>query len=150
MLCGNIDTACSYSYSHPTPDEATIPDPPSSSLVSQVWRPLPENTHLEFKVGFTSCFITKVYATLCGLLNTGGGTMVYGVRDTDLNIVGVLLNKQYDLFMLSIDSIFHTQILRVPNKSLPPETITSSYVHCANGRILVMIHANDVLGCAGD
>ena len=85
----------------------------------------------------------------------GGGTLVIGVHDGDLKIVGVNpLTKSYDSYMLTLDTILHahTRTIRSrenPGGLLPAATITTSCVTCANATVLLLVHARDVARIAG-
>lgn len=102
--------------------------------------PLPEGTNLEFKLGFNSSMAEKIIATLCGILNSGGGYLVIGVEDTTRRIVGIKADKCMDNFLLMLDSIYHHNHIKKKNGSpISIETITSRVVPAAEGKELLII-----------
>jgi predicted HTH transcriptional regulator len=102
--------------------------------------PLPEGTNLEFKIGFNSSMAEKIYATICGILNSGGGYLVIGVEDETRRIVGIKTDKSMDYFLLALDNIYHHgQIKRKDGSALPLETIKSGTVAAANGKEVLVV-----------
>lgn len=117
--------------------------------------PVPESTALEFKGSFGACAPEKTIQTVCAILNAGGGTLVVGVHDGDLEIVGVQINtKSYDAYLLTLDTILnpHSRAIRLcddPWRALSAATVTTSFVTCANDKKLLFVHIRDVAGVAG-
>lgn len=111
--------------------------------------PLPEGTHLEFKEGFATP-IEKLYATMCGILNAGGGYLVFGVRDSDSAITGIHpRGKEYDKLLLKIDNVYHSQIIRTtdaPGDAIALGTITQSLVTAAMDMFLLVVTMRPVEG----
>lgn len=104
--------------------------------------PLPEGTNLEFKIGFNSSMAEKIIATLCGLLNSGGGYLVIGVEDSTRLIVGIRTDKSMDNFLLMLDSIYHHHHLKkVDGTPVPLGTIRSGVVQAANNKELLVVTA---------
>ena len=102
--------------------------------------PLPEGTNLEFKLGFNSSISEKIIATLCGILNSGGGYLIIGIEDTTRHIVGIKSDKCMDNFLLMLDSIYHHNHIKKKNGSpISIETITSRVVPTAEGKELLII-----------
>lgn len=103
--------------------------------------PLPEGTNLEFKIGFNSSMADKIIATLCGILNSGGGYLVIGVEDETRKIVGIKPNKNMDNFLLMLDAIYHhSHIKKIDGSPITIGTITSKIIDCAeNKQVLVVI-----------
>lgn len=102
--------------------------------------PLPEGTNLEFKIGFNSSMAEKIIATLCGLLNSGGGYLVIGVEDETRKIVGIKSNKNMDNFLLMLDSIYHhNHIKKIDGSTIPLDTIKSGIVQAAGGKELLVV-----------
>lgn len=80
--------------------------------------PYPEGTHYEYKATIWSCTIQKVYETICGFLNVGGGYMIFGIDDSTLRINGVrCTQKEIDEFILKIDKIYHKGLI-ITNEGL--------------------------------
>jgi len=105
--------------------------------------PIPEGTNLEFKIGFTSSMADKITATICGILNSGGGYLVIGVEDETRRIVGIKTDKHFDNFLLMIDSIYHhSHIKYINGTTIPVGTITSGVVNAANSKQLLVITMN--------
>jgi predicted HTH transcriptional regulator len=102
--------------------------------------PLPEGTNLEFKIGFNSSMAEKIIATLCGILNSGGGYLVIGVEDETRKIVGIKSNKNMDNFLLMLDSIYHhNHIKKIDGSTIPLDTIKSGIVQAAGGKELLVV-----------
>lgn len=72
--------------------------------------PIPEGRHLELKQSCSAIHDEKILQTICAFLNSGGGYVVIGVRD-DLDIVGVLPNKNLDRFLRTVDDIYHLGVI---------------------------------------
>ena len=105
--------------------------------------PLPESTSLEFKASFLSCTNEKMIATLCGLLNSGGGHLVIGVADDTREIIGVKTDKVMDKFLLMIDNIYHLHHLKkVDGTTVPLGTIKTETITAANNKKVVVVSAN--------
>jgi predicted HTH transcriptional regulator len=105
--------------------------------------PLPEGTNLEFKASFLSCTNEKMLATLCGLLNSGGGHLVIGVADDTREIVGVKTDKTLDKFLLMIDNIYHLRHLKkVDGAPVPVGTIKTQTIVAANNKTLLVVSAS--------
>ncbi len=76
-------------------------------IASMRYAPFPEGQQVEYKESIWLP-IWKVYQTLCAMLNEGGGHMVFGIRDYDLDIRGLFAqDKDIDRFVLSVDNIIH-------------------------------------------
>jgi predicted HTH transcriptional regulator len=102
--------------------------------------PLPEGTNLEFKIGFNSSMAEKIIATLCGILNSGGGYLVIGVEDESRRIVGIKTDKSMDNFLLMLDSIYHHHHLKkLDGTPIPLGTIRSGTVQAANNKELLVV-----------
>jgi predicted HTH transcriptional regulator len=86
--------------------------------------PHPEGKYFEFKSGI-KLPINKVYETLCGFLNEGGGYMIFGINDRSLLMHGVnSYPKAIDRFILQIDNIHHSgRIVTFDNKKLTTDNI---------------------------
>lgn len=100
-----------------------LPELPDNLQTLDIF-PYPEGKHFEFKSGIRLP-ITKVYETLCGFLNEGGGYMIFGINDRSLYMHGVNSHpKAIDRFILQIDNIHHSgKILTFDNKKLTTENI---------------------------
>jgi predicted HTH transcriptional regulator len=102
--------------------------------------PIPEGTNLEFKIGFNSSMSDKIIATLCGILNSGGGYLVIGVEDETRRIVGIKTDKNMDNFLLMLDSIYHHQHLKkLDGTPVPLGTIKSGTIQCANDKEILVV-----------
>lgn len=102
--------------------------------------PLPEGTNLEFKLSFNSSMSEKIIATICGILNSGGGYLVIGVEDETRRIVGIKTDKTMDCFLLMLDSIYHHHHLKkLDGTPVPLGTIKSSTVQGANDKELLVV-----------
>jgi predicted HTH transcriptional regulator len=109
--------------------------------------PLPEGTNLEFKIGFNSSMAEKIIATLCGILNSGGGYLVIGVEDETRRIVGIKTDKSMDNFLLMLDSIYHHHHLKkLDGTPVPLGTIRSGTVTAANNKELLVVTATSEPG----
>ena len=110
---------------------------------------MPEGTHLEFKEGFATP-MEKIFATICGLLNSGGGYLVFGVRDSDYAITGIRpKGKEYDQLLLKIDNVYHGPAIRTtddPSNSIAMGTVTTSLVNAAIDKFLLVITMCPVIG----
>ena len=102
--------------------------------------PLPEGTNLEFKLSFNSSMSEKIIATICGILNSGGGYLVIGVEDETRRIVGIKTDKTMDCFLLMLDSIYHHHHLKkIDGTPVPLGTIKSGTVQAANSKELLVV-----------
>lgn len=102
--------------------------------------PIPEGTNLEFKLSFNSSMSDKIIATLCGILNSGGGYLVIGVEDETRRIVGIKTDKTMDNFLLMLDSIYHHHHLKkLDGTPVPLGTIRSGTVQAANDKDLLVV-----------
>lgn len=102
--------------------------------------PLPEGTNLEFKLSFNSSMSEKIIATICGILNSGGGYLVIGVEDETRRIVGIKTDKTMDCFLLMLDSIYHHHHLKkLDGTPVPLGTIKSGTVQAANDKELLVV-----------
>lgn len=105
--------------------------------------PMVEGTNLEFKIGFNSSMAEKIIATICGILNSGGGYLVIGIEDGTRQIVGIKSNKQMDNFLLMLDSIYHHKhIKKVDGLPIPVGTISSGIVPCADNKEVLVVTIN--------
>ncbi len=65
----------------------------------------PESDKFEYKESIVENKFEKYLQTICGFLNSGGGNLIFGIRD-NLDLVGLgLKNKFIDKMILRIDSI---------------------------------------------
>jgi predicted HTH transcriptional regulator len=102
--------------------------------------PLPEGTNLEFKVGFNSSMTDKIYATICGILNSGGGYLVIGVEDDTRFIRGIKTDKSMDHFLIALDNIYHHGHIRLRDGNvIPLGTVISGTVQAAEGKELLVV-----------
>jgi predicted HTH transcriptional regulator len=102
--------------------------------------PLPEGTNLEFKIGFNSSMSGKIIATICGILNSGGGYLVIGIEDETRRIVGIKNDKSMDYFLLMLDSIYHHHhIKKLDGTPVPLGTIKSGTVQAAQDKELLVV-----------
>ena len=102
--------------------------------------PLPEGTNLEFKLSFNSSMSEKIIATICGILNSGGGYLVIGVEDETRRIIGIKTDKTMDCFLLMLDSIYHHHHLKkLDGTPVPLGTIKSGTVQAANDKELLVV-----------
>jgi len=105
--------------------------------------PLPEGTNLEFKIGFNSSMSDKIIATICGILNSGGGYLVIGVEDETRRIVGIKTDKSMDNFLLMLDSIYHHHHLKkLDGTPVPLGTIKSGTVQAADNKEVLVVTIN--------
>jgi predicted HTH transcriptional regulator len=109
--------------------------------------PLPEGTNLEFKLSFNSSMSEKIIATICGILNSGGGYLVIGVEDETRRIAGIKTDKSMDNFLLMLDSIYHHHHLKkLDGTPVPLGTIKSGTVAAANGKEVLVVTINSESG----
>ncbi len=103
--------------------------------------PHPEGTHFEYKAGIRSCSIEKVYETICGFLNVGGGYMIFGIDDDTLSINGVdNTKKEIDIFILRIDNIIHHGIIiNHDGLKLDRSNLIVDSLELHNGKYLIII-----------
>ncbi len=89
----------------------------------------------------------KIIATLCGILNSGGGYLVIGVEDETRRIVGIKTDKSMDNFLLMLDSIYHHHHLKkLDGTPVPLGTIRSGTVTAANNKELLVVTATSEPG----
>jgi hypothetical protein len=102
--------------------------------------PLPEGTHLEFKATVYSCPFEKILATLCGLLNSGGGHLVVGVEDGTLRILGVKTDKTMDKFLLQVDNVYQQALIKKADGTpLPIGAVKAETLAVSADKTLVVI-----------
>lgn len=71
----------------------------------------PESDKLEFKESFVDKAFDKYLQTICGFLNSGGGNLIFGIKD-NLDLVGLnLKNKSIDKMILRIDAIIRERVI---------------------------------------
>jgi len=94
-------------------------------IASMRYAPFPEGQQVEYKESIWLP-IWKVYQTLCAMLNEGGGHMVFGIRDYDLDIRGLFAqDKDIDRFVLSVDNIIHQgHIITITGNRLTTKNLT--------------------------
>jgi predicted HTH transcriptional regulator len=84
----------------------------------------------------------KIIATLCGILNSGGGYLVIGVEDGTRRIVGIKTDKSMDCFLLMLDTIYHSNLIKKQNGgTILIDTIKSAVVSAANNKELLVVTA---------
>ncbi len=73
-----------------------------------------ESNIFEFKETFCIKAFHQYLEIICGFLNTGGGHLIFGIKD-NLTLTGLSVNqKDLDNFILRLDGIVHqSQILRI-------------------------------------
>lgn len=109
--------------------------------------PRMEGTTLEFKQSIADLHQKKIPETLCGFLNTQGGTMIFGVRDDGL-ITGLSCSrKMIDDFLLHVDRIFHNVEIRSTEgyDRLHPSCVRTEVLTCHNGKSVVVVSVNPSL-----
>lgn len=88
--------------------------------------PHAESDKFEFKESIGPKSFDKYIQTICGFLNTGGGNLIFGIKD-NLGLMGLNLTKQKELdnFILRFDSIINEkQIVGTKySKNKPSEEI---------------------------
>jgi predicted HTH transcriptional regulator len=105
--------------------------------------PLVEGTNLEFKIGFNSSMAEKIIATICGILNSGGGYLVIGIEDGTRKIIGIKSDKQMDNFLLMLDSIHHHKHIKLLDGTpIPVGSIASGIVPCADNKDILVVTIN--------
>lgn len=121
--------------------------PSDSELETVKIFPFSESDVLEFKQSIDVSF-PKVLATVCAFLNTRGGSMVFGVRDTTREIIGIMgITKHIDTFLLLIDNIFHSQLLTtIENEPITIENVRVRVLPCHANRPIVVIHVTPTPG----
>ncbi len=107
---------------------SSIPQIPED-IASMRYAPFPEGQQVEYKESIWLP-IWKVYQTLCAMLNEGGGHMVFGIRDHDLEIRGLFAqDKDIDRFVLSVDNIIHQgHIITITGNRLTTKNLTIKVV----------------------
>lgn len=129
-------------------DNSSLDSFPSTST-EDIWThfrmyelfPRMEGTTLEFKQSIADLHQKKIPETLCGFLNTQGGSMIFGVRD-DGQITGLSASrKQIDDFLLHIDRIFHEAIIRSTDtfQRVHPSCVRTEVLTCHNGKSVVIV-----------
>lgn len=105
--------------------------------------PLPEGTNLEFKIGFNSSMSEKIIATICGILNSGGGYLVIGVEDETRRIVGIKTDKYMDNFLLMLDTIYHhNHIKKLDGTPISLDTIKPAIAQAAENKEVLVVTIN--------
>jgi hypothetical protein len=71
----------------------------------------------------------------------GGGTIVFGVKDNQ-EIVGIKTSdKRFDIFLLLIDNILHTNlIVTTDGEAIHPDSLLTRCVPCWNGNSLLILN----------
>jgi predicted HTH transcriptional regulator len=103
--------------------------------------PRMEGTTLEFKQSIADLHQKKIPETLCGFLNTQGGSMVFGIRD-DGYITGLSCSRKViDDFLLHIDRIFHEAVIRSTDRyeRVHPSCVRTEVLTCHNGKPVVVV-----------
>jgi predicted HTH transcriptional regulator len=82
-----------------------------------------ESNYIEFKESVCHQSFQKYIETICAFLNTGGGYLIFGIRD-DAQMVGLEMNrKTLDTFKCKIDSILHQNLIIGTNMDNKPEIL---------------------------
>jgi hypothetical protein len=111
---------------------------PLPDLSAATHFPWPESSWVEYKESLSKCIQLKVRDTICAFLNTGGGYIVIGVRDSDRFILGVESDKVADTFQLRLDDIYHQGIIvKEDGSPLPIGTVTVATVPTATKSLLI-------------
>ena len=71
--------------------------------------PYNESDTLEYKESFSDNGMKKYIESICGFLNSGGGKLIFGIKD-NLELVGLnLKSNQIDKCILKIDQIIQNK-----------------------------------------
>lgn len=114
--------------------------PRDDELQTMTHFPYPEGENYEFKTSLKFGQL-KLYATICAFLNRSGGYMIFGITD-DRKIVGCNhTSKEYDIFALEVDAIFHSkEIVKLSETPVRPATVTiKTIVLATTGKYVVVI-----------
>lgn len=69
--------------------------------------PFNESDKYEFKASIDKKSFDKYLKIICGFFNTGGGNLIFGIKD-NLDLIGLkITSKDLDTFILRIDSIIN-------------------------------------------
>jgi predicted HTH transcriptional regulator len=101
--------------------------------------PYPEGYQFEFKETATKQCVAKLDETICGFLNNEGGYFIVGVHD-DRRILGINPNKDYDLFLLRVDQLYHSKtIVHEDGSQISVGTIKIFTVPTKNNKIICVV-----------
>lgn len=107
--------------------------------------PYPESERTEYKESIVDLAFDKYLQTICGFLNSGGGNLIFGIKD-NLNLIGInSKNKCVDKFILRIDTIIsEKQIIGLNNESgeftnIEPSNIKSRQIVNKSGKKFLII-----------
>lgn len=91
--------------------------------------PYNESDKLEYKETFTDNGMKKYIESICGFLNSGGGKLIFGIKD-NLQLVGLnLKSKQLDKCILRIDEIIQNkQIIGIDKSTNKPININPTCI----------------------
>lgn len=91
--------------------------------------PYNESDRLEYKEAFTDNGMKKYIESICGFLNSGGGKLIFGIKD-NLQLVGLnLKSKQLDKCILRIDEIIQNkQIIGIDKSTNKPININPTCI----------------------
>jgi predicted HTH transcriptional regulator len=127
----------------------------SSTTSEELWSnfhaytvfPRLEGSTLEFKQSISMMHYKKIPETLCGFLNTDGGTMAFGIRDDGM-ITGLQSSpKEMDNFLLQIDRIFHEAEIRTTDlERVHPSCVKTSVLPSYSGKYVIVIHVSPTPG----
>lgn len=110
-----------------------MPLPPFPDLTDAKVFPAAESSWLEFKQDFT-CQFDKIKNTICALLNSGGGYIVFGVADKSNNINGIK-RGEHDMFCLKMDDAYkNNHIFFDTGETMALDTITITMVIADGGK----------------
>ncbi len=106
-----------------------------------------EGSTLEFKQSISLMHYKKIPETLCGFLNTDGGTMAFGIRDDGV-ITGLdSSSKEIDNFLLQIDRIFNESEIRTTDLGrVHPSCVKTNVIPSYSGKYVIAIHVNPIPG----
>jgi predicted HTH transcriptional regulator len=104
-----------------------------------------ESDCLEFKESFQDNLLNKYIETICGFLNSGGGKLIFGIKD-NLFLVGLKnTTKELDKFILRIDAITgNKQIIGINKEmnrpiSIAPTCIKTNLLTNVQGKKFIIV-----------
>ena len=90
-----------------------------------------ESNTMEFKLSLSNIIKNKCISTICALLNSKGGYIVFGVEDKERRIIGINLNPiELDEHLRWFDNLYHSKrITDSKGNKLKPGTIETRLIN---------------------
>ena len=103
--------------------------------------PAMESNTLEFKLSLSNIIKNRCIATICALLNSKGGYIVFGVEDKERRIIGLnITTAELDEHLLWFDNLYHSKRITDCNgNKLKPGAIVTRIVDITPQKYILVL-----------